>query len=566
MTELLSIEDLAVEFPSRHGTVTAVEGVSLTIGAGEILGVVGESGAGKSTIGAAITGLLQAPGRIARGTIRLSGEVIDATDALAMRRLRGARVSTIFQDPLTSLNPLFTIEQQLVDTILTHRPMTRAQARAEAVRQLEAVGIPDPAHRVKNWPHEFSGGMRQRAVIALALCSEPELVIADEPTTALDVSVQAQILDLIRKLAQERGIGVMLVTHDMGVIAQVTDRVAVMKDGKLVELGQTEQVLTRPEHPYSRDLISVVPRADVKLKRFPVAGLGQGADKALEWLSGGSTRREASDRPLVELLDVRQVYGGRSGLFKRAEGFTALTDITLKIAEGEVLGLAGESGSGKSTMARILAGLTAPTSGEMLFNGQAVYDHGRMRHPDIRRQIQMVFQDPYSSLTPRMTVGDILAEPMLHHRLVESRRAADPVVAELLGAVGLPVEAARRYPHAFSGGQRQRISVARALASRPRFLICDEPTSALDVSIQAQILNLMKDLQERLGLTILFISHDLPVVRQMCDRIAVLKNGRLAEVAETETLFTAPQAAYTRDLISLIPAMTHARPNETLHG
>ncbi|SMH36960.1 dipeptide ABC transporter ATP-binding protein [Mesorhizobium australicum] len=555
MEPVLEIEGLRVEFPLRDETLVAVDDVTLSIGAGEIVGVVGESGAGKSTVGAAITGLLQPPGQIAAGRIRVKGAEIDATDARAMRALRGRRVSTIFQDPLTSLNPLFTVERQLVDTIRTHRSMSLAEARAEAVRQLDAVGIPDPARRVKNWPHEFSGGMRQRAVIALALCSNPELVIADEPTTALDVSVQAQILQLIKTLAQERGIGVMLITHDMGVIAQVTDRVAVMQGGRLVELGLTRKVLEQPEHPYSRALISVVPRMDVKRDRFPVAGLGKGVDAALEWLSAGTRAISAPDGPLVELRDVAMTYGARQGLFSRKAGFTALTGIDLKIGRGEVLGLAGESGSGKSTMARILAGLTPPSHGEMLFAGRNVFTASRSERMEIRRQTQMVFQDPYSSLNPRMKVGDILAEPLLHHRFVAGNAAARPVVSELLDAVGLPADAAQRYPHAFSGGQRQRISIARALASRPSFLICDEPTSALDVSIQAQILNLMKDLQEKLGLTILFISHDLPVVRQMCDRVAVLQGGELREVALTEQLFTKPQHPYVQRLLSLIPAM-----------
>ncbi|MFT4014424.1 MAG: ABC transporter ATP-binding protein [Paracoccus sp. (in: a-proteobacteria)] len=555
MAAVLEIEGLRIEYPSRRGVTIAVHDVSLSIGPGEILGVVGESGAGKSTIGAAITGLLQPPGRIAAGTIRLQGDLIDATDARAMRALRGKRISTIFQDPLTSLNPLFTIERQLTDTIRTHRPMSLTEARAEAVRLLDAVGIPDPARRVKNWPHEFSGGMRQRVVIALALCSNPELIIADEPTTALDVSVQAQILDLIRELAVRRNLGVMLVTHDMGVIAQVTNRVAVMQAGKLVELGETRQILEEPAHPYSKALISVVPRMDVKRDRFPVAGLGAGVDEALEWLAGGKAHRPDPDKALVELRDVGMVYGAARGLFRKNAGFAALSGIALRIGQGEVLGLAGESGSGKSTMARILAGLTPPSTGRMVFGGQDVFAASGEARAEIRRQTQMVFQDPYSSLNPRMSVGNILAEPLLQHRFVAGAGAARPVVAQLLAAVGLAPDAARRYPHAFSGGQRQRISIARALASRPRFLICDEPTSALDVSIQAQILNLMKDLQERLGLTILFISHDLPVVRQMCDRVAVLQGGKLREVAPTEQLFLSPRDSYVQQLLSLIPAM-----------
>ncbi|MCW0000751.1 ABC transporter ATP-binding protein [Pararhizobium sp. YC-54] len=554
---VLSIRGLCVDFPGRHGTFQAVRNVGFDVKPGEILGIVGESGAGKSTVGAAITGLLQPPGHISAGEIRLSGDVIDARNLKAMQALRGKRISTIFQDPLTSLNPLFTIERQLVDTIRTHRPMSRAAARIEAVRQLETVGIPEPERRVKNWPHEFSGGMRQRAVIALALCSEPELIIADEPTTALDVSVQAQILDLIRTLAQQRQVAVILITHDMGAIAQVTDRVAVMRSGEIVELGDTQTVLNQPQHDYSRALISVVPRADVKLDRFPVAGAPKNIDVAMQWLlEGENNRSSTSGKTLVELRHVEQVYGGKSFFFRSAsDGFKALHDINLDVRNGEVMGLVGESGSGKSTMARIFAGLTRPSQGQMLFAGQDVFAAPFAARQQIRRDTQMVFQDPYSSLNSQMRVGDIIAEPMVHYGLVADRRQAEPVMLELLNAVGLDATAARRYPHAFSGGQRQRISIARALASRPRFLICDEPTSALDVSIQAQILNLLKDLQAKLSLTILFISHDLPVVRQICDRITVLQRGRICEVSPTDSLFDAPQHTYTANLLAMIPDM-----------
>ena len=554
---VLSIRGLCVDFPGRHGSFQAVRNVGFDIARGEILGIVGESGAGKSTVGAAITGLLQPPGYISAGEIRLAGDIIDARNVRAMQALRGKRISTIFQDPLTSLNPLFTIERQLVDTIRTHRPMSRAAARAEAVRQLETVGIPEPERRVKNWPHEFSGGMRQRAVIALALCSQPELIIADEPTTALDVSVQAQILELIRTLARERQVAVMLITHDMGAIAQVSDRVAVMRSGEIVELDETETVLSQPRHEYSRALISVVPRADIKLDRFPVSGAPKDIDTAMQWLLEGESRRSyAPDESLVELRNVEQVYGGKSLFFRSASGgFKALHDINLDVRNGEVMGLVGESGSGKSTMARIFAGLTRPSQGQMLFAGEDVFAAPFAARQKIRRETQMVFQDPYSSLNSQMRVGDIIAEPMVHYGLVADRRQAEPVMLELLNAVGLDAMASRRYPHAFSGGQRQRISIARALASRPRFLICDEPTSALDVSIQAQILNLLKDLQAKLSLTILFISHDLPVVRQICDRITVLQKGRICEISPTDSLFDRPQHAYTANLLSMIPDM-----------
>lgn len=554
---VLSIRGLCVDFPSRHGTFRAVRNVSLEIAPGEILGIVGESGAGKSTVGAAITGLLQAPGLISAGEVRLSGDIIDARDAKAMQALRGRRISTIFQDPLTSLNPLFTIERQLVDTIRAHRALSRAEARVEAVRQLEAVGIPEAAQWVKNWPHEFSGGMRQRAVIALALCSQPELIIADEPTTALDVTVQAQILKLIQNLARERRVAVMLITHNMGVISQVTDRVAVMRAGEVVELDETSTVLRQPRHEYSQALISVVPRGDVKLTRFPVAGAGRDIDAAMQWLLEGATEA-TSTQPgaLVELRGVERVYGVTRSFGGMTQGaFKALENVNLSIRYGEVMGLVGESGSGKSTMARIVAGLTCPSSGQLMFRGKDVYaaTFGERQH--IRRQTQMVFQDPYSSLNSQMRVGEIIMEPMVHFGLAKDRRQAEPIMRELLNAVGLESSASGRYPHAFSGGQRQRISIARALASRPRFLICDEPTSALDVSIQAQILNLLKDLQEKLALTMLFISHDLPVVRQICDRITVLQKGQICETRETEQLFKDPRHPYTASLLSMIPDM-----------
>lgn len=554
---VLSIRGLCVDFPGRHGTFHAVRNVSLEIAPGEILGIVGESGAGKSTVGAAITGLLQAPGQISAGQVRISGDIIDARDAKAMQALRGRRISTIFQDPLTSLNPLFTIERQLVDTIRAHRAVSRAEARAEAVRQLEAVGIPEAAHRVKNWPHEFSGGMRQRAVIALALCSQPELIIADEPTTALDVTVQAQILTLIRKLACERRVAVMLITHNMGVISQVTDRVAVMKAGEVVELDDTSTVLRHPRHEYSQALISVVPRGDVKLRRFPVAGAGRDIDAAMQWLLEGDTKPSSKQLdPLVELRGVEQVYGVTRSFRGMTQGaFKALQDVNLSIRCGEVMGLVGESGSGKSTMARIVAGLTCPSSGQLMFSGTDVYAATFGERQRIRRQTQMVFQDPYSSLNSQMRVGEIIMEPMVHFGLATTRRQAEPIMRELLNAVGLDSSAAKRYPYAFSGGQRQRISIARALASRPSLLICDEPTSALDVSIQAQILNLLKDLQEKLALTMLFISHDLPVVRQICDRITVLQKGQICETRETEQLFEDPQHPYTASLLSMIPDM-----------
>ncbi len=568
---LLKIRNLTVEFPSRRGAFTAVRDVDLDVERGEIHGLVGESGAGKSTIGNAIMGLLEPPGRISKGEIEIEGRRIEALPAEEMRKVRGQTISMIFQDPLSSLNPLYSIEQQLVETIREHRPIGERAAKTEAVRLLDQVGIPRAAERVKQYPHQFSGGMRQRVVIALALCSDPDLVIADEPTTALDVSIQAQILDLIRNLCVERNVGVILVTHDMGVIGETTDRVAVMYRGRIVERGPTAKVLGNPDHEYTRSLVAAVPRSDVKLHRFPMVTYIEGPAREFEpidlrshWLGKGR-RDRSKDRheTLVDLKNLSMDFLVRRSILPRNRRyFRAVDDVTIGIREGEIFGLVGESGSGKSTIARMIAGLYRPTAGEILFDGTDIarMAPGKERRP-IQRQMQMIFQDPYSSLNPRMRVASIVAEPIVHHRLAEDARERREIVADLLEHVGLGADAARKYPHEFSGGQRQRISIARALATRPRFLICDEPTSALDVSIQAQILNLLKDLQEELKLTLLFISHDLPVMRQMCHRIGVMQDGRLCEVAGTEALFEDAQHDYTRHLLRLMPRLDFQVPD-----
>jgi peptide/nickel transport system ATP-binding protein len=554
---LLEINDLTVEFPTRRQVFTAVKSADLTVEPGQIHGLVGESGAGKSTIGAAVMGLLDRPGRIAEGIIKFKGETISGRDAAAMRSLRGKKISMIFQDPLTSLNPLFTIRQQLVETIEEHLSVTAEEADQRARDLIDRVGIPDPDTRLDQYPHQFSGGMRQRVVIALALCSEPDVIIADEPTTALDVSIQAQILDLIKELALERQVGVILITHDMGVIADTTDKVTVMYMGEVVESGPTAKVLGTPEHPYTKSLIAAVPRPTVKLERFPILAYdGREMSFAIEDLARNWPTTEVDrSRALVEIKGLTKRFVAKNALLpSRREYFTAVDNANFNIMEGEVFGLVGESGSGKSTVARAIAGLYSADEGSVFFQGKDV-TAGRKGVPDwYRQEIQMIFQDPYSSLNPRMRVDEIIAEPAKHHKLLEGK-ALYARVDELLERVGLGAVAGRKYPHEFSGGQRQRISIARALATQPRFLICDEPTSALDVSIQAQILNILKDLQEHLGLTMLFISHDLAVVRQMCDRVGVMKGGKLVEVTETEQLFTEAQHSYTRELLSLMPRL-----------
>ncbi|MRI34720.1 ABC transporter ATP-binding protein [Endozoicomonas sp. OPT23] len=562
---LLEVNDLRIEFPSRHGVAVAVKGVSFTVEKGEVLGLVGESGAGKSTVGNAIIDLLSAPGRVAGGEVTLSEETISGLNSEAMRKVRGRRIGFIFQDPMTSLNPLLTVETQLTETIIENLGFTAEQALERAIEMMEAVGIPEPELRIKQYPHQFSGGMRQRVVIAIALAGEPELIIADEPTTALDVSIQNQILDLIRKLCRERQVGCVFVTHDMGVIANVTDRVAVMYMGELVELGTTEQILQRPEHPYTQSLISAVPRTDVKLHRFPrVEYIEKVETKAIDvknhWLGQreefGELKGDAlsGEKILLDVKNVELKFETQSAFLKKNRKYvTASNNVSFQVKDGETFGLVGESGSGKSTIARVIAGLYRPDAGAIEFAGRDITHLSEKERMPFRRQIQMVFQNPYSSMNARMTVKDIIAEPIRFHKLAESEQQIRQITADLLDHVGLGQKAGIKYPHEFSGGQRQRISIARALATRPRFLICDEPTSALDVSVQAQILNLLKDLQEELGLTMLFISHDLPVIRQMCDRVGVMKHGTLVEVEETEKLFETPQHEYSRKLIELMP-------------
>ncbi len=567
---LLEVKNLRIEYPSRHGVHAAVKSLTLDIQRGEIVGVVGESGAGKSTVGNAVIDLLSPPGTIAGGEVYLNGEKISGLSPQAMREVRGSKIGFIFQDPMTSLNPLFTVEHQLTETIHANMQVSAEEAYQRALSLMKQVGIPQPENRLKQYPHQISGGMRQRVVIAIALAGEPDLIIADEPTTALDVSIQDQILNLIRELCKKNNVGCMLVTHDMGVVSNVTDRVAVMYRGDLVEFGPTAKVLRTPEHPYTRSLISAVPRSDRKLDRFPLVSYIEEAkelkplDVKSHWLGQSQDHRKYTG-PLLKVENVNLRFVTKDSLFEsRREYVQASNNVSFAVHEGETFGLVGESGSGKSTIARVIAGLYQPNAGRVTFEGidlNALKSEHERR--PLRRQMQMVFQNPYTSMNPRMKIFDIIAEPIRFHKLTRSESETRQIVNDLLEHVGLGKMAGLKYPHEFSGGQRQRISIARALATRPRLLICDEPTSALDVSVQAQILNLLKDLQDELNLTMLFISHDLPVIRQMCDRVGVMQMGTLLEVAPTEQLFTDPQHEYSKKLISLMPEFTGLRESTT---
>jgi peptide/nickel transport system ATP-binding protein len=538
----------------RKETVYAVKSINFDVKKGEILGLVGESGSGKSTLGNAIINLIDEPGKISDGKVILDGVNIHESPKDILK-YRGKKIGLIFQDPQTSLNPLLTIGEQLIETIQTHLNFDFKKSKNKAIKLLQEVGIKDAENRFDNYPHQFSGGMRQRVVISLALCCEPELLIADEPTTALDVSIQSQILELIKTLTKERNLAVILITHDMGVISETADRVAVMKNGDLIEIGMTKEILTNPKEIYTKSLISSVPPTNKKISRFKIIEKKKNSEEGTNIkILDRWNKKKLTSQNLIEIKNLKKTF--QEGMFTETSKnkVMAVDDVSFHIKEGESFGLVGESGSGKSTIAKMIVNLFKPSSGEIFFDNTCITKIKKNSEMmNFRKQIQMIFQDPYSSLNSRLKVRDIIAEPIKLHNPSITNNDLDDYINDLLESVELSRKSAIRYPHEFSGGQRQRISIARALATQPRLLVCDEPTSALDVSIQAQILNLLKDLQEQLNLTILFISHDLPVVRQMCDRIGVLRNGKLCEVSDTEKLFIEPKHKYSKELLRLMP-------------
>ena len=556
----LKIQNLDISYKTRKETIIASQNVSFTLEKGEILGVVGESGSGKSTIANAIINQIDPPGEITQGSIQLEDAELCNNEKL-IQKFRGKKIGFIFQDPQTSLNPLFTIKEQLVETIQAHLKLSDHDATKRAIQLLKEVGIYDAEKRINDYPHQFSGGMRQRVVIALSICCEPDLLIADEPTTALDVSIQAQILKLIKELTIKRNLAVIIITHDMGVIAEITNKVAIMRYGVIVEQGLTKDVLTNPQSSEGKSLIISVPPTNKKIDRFTLLSP---EGKEITSNSASLTKniiktwgiRETSNKKILNFQNVSKVFDDGSLLKKQdtKDMVKALNDVTFDVFEGETLGLVGESGSGKSTIAKIITGLIKPSSGLISYYNDQLYNNRNIYQSQYSRgQIQMIFQDPYSSLNPRFKVRDIIAEPLKFYQKDLTQEDLQSNIHDLIDIAGMSRQSLDRYPHEFSGGQRQRISIARALATRPRLLICDEPTSALDVSIQAQILNLLKDIQDELHLTMLFISHDLPVIRQMCNRIVVLKDGNVCEINDSESLFNQPQHSYTKQLIDLMP-------------
>ena len=586
---LLKIDGLKTYFDGGQEPVKAVENLSLTLREGETLGLVGESGSGKSVTSLTIMRLLpDVSASIAGGSISYLGRDLVKLSEAEMRDIRGDEIGMIFQEPGTSLNPVMRVGWQVMEAVLQHQKVTREEARKRTIDLFREVGIPDPERRVDSYPHEMSGGQKQRVMIAMALSCNPKLLIADEPTTALDVTIQKQILDLLRRLRDERGMAILFITHDLGVIAEIADEVAVMFRGRLVEHGRVDQIFRDPQHPYTKGLLACRPKLETTNRRLPTVSdfmtASQNADgsyqivekkidaerlKALSFTGRGRLLHPGSElapagkdakciaedaSPLLSVQNLHLHFPIRKGIFKRQVGEVRAVDgISFDVYQGQTLGLVGESGCGKTTTGRTIVKLLNPTSGEIFYNGTDVTSLYGEELQQYRSNVQIIFQDPYASLNPRMTVEAMLIEAMQVHRIGTSRTDRRERAAHLLEEVGLETLHLRRYPHEFSGGQRQRISIARALATEPQFIICDESVSALDVSVQAQVLNLLRDLQEKRGLTYVFISHDLSVVKFMSDMMAVMNEGKIVEFGPSDAIYANPKCDYTRNLISAIP-------------
>jgi peptide/nickel transport system ATP-binding protein len=559
MSQLLSIQDLSISFSTEGGLIPGVEHVNLNVRKGEIVALVGESGSGKSITALSILQLLpQPPARYLSGRILFTardGQTIDLLQQSPrqLQTIRGAGIAMIFQEPMTSLNPVFTCGDQVAEAIRAHRYASTEEAKKEAIALFEKVQLPDPANIYSRWPHQLSGGQKQRVMIAMAMSSRPSLLICDEPTTALDVTVQKTILQLIRQLQQTEDMGVIFITHDLGVVAEIADRALVLYRGKVVEEGAVETLFRSPTHPYTKGLLACRPALHKKGERLPmVSDFLEPATPPPVKISTAAV--PPSSHPIIHVHNLRVWYPKRKTLLGKVLEYTKAVDgVSFDVFEGETLGLVGESGCGKTTLGRALMRLATPTAGDIIFEGRDMADLGADDLKKLRSRIQLIFQDPYSSLNPRLTVGSAIAEALKVHGAAATEQQRRHQVEGLLKKVGLKADHFDRYPHEFSGGQRQRIVIARALALRPTFIVCDESVSALDVSVQAQVLNLLNDLKKEFGFTVVFISHDLGVIRYISDRIMVMNKGRIEEIGPAEDVYNNPRSAYTKRLIEAIP-------------
>ena len=559
---IVQVRNLSVEFRTDEGTVKATKGISFNIPRGKTVGLVGESGSGKSVTSLAIMRLIpNPPGQVTSGEIIFENQDLLKLNESEMRGIRGNKISMIFQEPMTSLNPVFTVGDQISETLILHQKLSKQEAWDKSIDLLKQVGIPNPEERIKSYPHELSGGQRQRVMIAMAIACEPDLLIADEPTTALDVTIQKQILDLLADLQRKYQMSILFITHDLGVIADIADEVVVMYRGDIVEEGPTAEIFKNAKHPYTKGLLACRPSLERNPSRLPVVSdfmTSDGKEKAfnVEALKHQKKTRAISEQQpvLLQIDHIKKHFPLQKGFFGGVKNWVkAVDDVTLTVRKGRTLGLVGESGCGKTTLGRTILRLVEPTEGKILYGGKDITQLDREAMRAMRRKMQIIFQDPYASLNPRMTIGAALMEPMIIHNLGQNREERMEMAGELMKKVGLDRNMLNRYPHEFSGGQRQRICIARALAVKPEFIVCDESVSALDVSIQAQILNLLLDLQEEMGLTYVFISHDLAVVKFISDEVAVMYNGKVVEMNDAVGIYENPQHDYTKKLLGAIP-------------
>ena len=555
MSSFISVKNLQVEFKTKDLFIKAVQGVSFDIAPGETLGLVGESGSGKSVTALSLMRLIPSPpGQITGGSVLLEGKNLLDLPENQMRKVRGNRISMIFQEPMTSLNPVFTIGYQIDEALILHQNLSKKEARKKTVELLDQVGIIQPLKRASSYPHELSGGQRQRAMIAMAIACRPELLIADEPTTALDVTIQKQILELLKDLQTKLKMSMLFISHDLGIIAEVAQKVAVMQKGRIVEMGDTGDIFQKAKHPYTRGLIACRPSLNVTTDRLPTVEdflkTGTVSPESLK----SEIKKQISNDTLLEVKNLKKHFPLEKNFFgKPISWVKAVDDISFSIRKGETLGLVGESGSGKTTLGRALLRLIEPSAGQVFYDKTDLLSLDKKNLKAMRRKMQIIFQDPYASLNPRMTVGVSIMEPMVIHKVGKNKEERIHKTEELMESVGLKKEMIHRYPHEFSGGQRQRVCIARAIAIKPEFIVCDESVSSLDVSIQAQILNLLKDLQEKFNLTYIFISHDLTVVKFISDQVAVMHKGRIVEQNTSEKIYRNPSHDYTKQLISAIP-------------